>query len=94
MNLKQKSQSGSAQLVILLLLVLVVVAAVGWRVLKNDHKTSTNNAASSTAPLATQPPSTISNASDLSTAQAALNQANIDGDLNPNSLNADVNSLL
>lgn len=94
MNLKQKSQSGSAHLLILLLVVLAIIAVVGWRVMQNSNKTSTNNAASSTAPLATQVPSTISNASDLTSAQAALNQANIDGDLNPNSLNADVSSML
>lgn len=94
MNLKQKSQSGSAHLLILLLVVLAIVAVVGWRVMQNSNKTSNNSNTSSTTPLAAQEPSTITNDSDLNTAKAVLNQTNIDGDLIPSSLNSDVNSLL
>jgi|GEM_PF-3338962 len=94
---KSKSQAGIAH-VVLLVMVLVVVAAVvlvGVRVMQNqntgeDSSTSSLPVASNKATV----PNTINNASDLSKAQTALNQANVDGDLNPDSLNADVNSVL
>ena len=88
--MKKQSQNGIAHLgLLLLLLVVVVIALVGYRVAKNRSDVVT----SSTVPAA-QSVQTIQTKADLGTAEATLNQANLDKDLNPDSLNQDVTSLL
>jgi flagellar basal body-associated protein FliL len=97
MRIRSKSESGLAH-VVLLILIMVVIAAiifVGLRVVSNQNTGETTG--SVPAPVAssnTTVPGTIKNNADLSAAQASLNQTNIDGDLNPDSLNADLNSVL
>jgi Tfp pilus assembly protein PilX len=98
MTLRNKSQRGFAH-PLALLLVLVVVAGIafaGWRVVQNQNKTTATSVPPS-APTAAAPataPSTIANSADLNQAQAALNQTDVDTDLNPNAYSADVSSLL
>jgi flagellar basal body-associated protein FliL len=93
--MKSKSEAGVAH-VVLLVLVLVVVAAVvlvGVRVMQNQN--TGENSTTSSAPVATTgAPDKINNASDLNAAKAALSQNNVDGDLNPSSLDADLNAVL
>jgi hypothetical protein len=53
----------------------------------NKDITQTSNAAS-------QQVQTIKSSADLNKAESTLNSENVDGDLNPASMNQDVNSLL
>jgi hypothetical protein len=88
-----RTQKGFAHLALLLLLVVVVVAAyAGYKVVKNHQQVTTNNQTSTaiTKPVS----STIKNTADLDKASAALNSQDIDSQLNPDSLNSDVQSLL
>jgi uncharacterized protein HemX len=90
MKMTRKSQNGFAHLgLLLLLLVVVVVGLVGYKVAKSNSTASdgSNQAVSQQA-------QTIKTKADLNTAAASLNNLNIDNDLNPGSLDNDVNSLL
>jgi uncharacterized protein (UPF0333 family) len=94
--MRNKSESGMAHIV-LLVLVLAVVAAVilvGVHVMQNQN---TGENATSAVPVASggvSAPAAIKTNADLNSAKASLNQDNVDGDLNPGSLDSDVNSLL
>lgn len=89
----KKSQKGFAHLALLLLLVVVVVVAyAGYKVVKQHQKTATSNLTSTSV---TQPVSDrINSNADLNKALNTVNSQNIDSDLNPSSLDNDVNSLL
>lgn len=88
--MKSSNQKGIAHLGLLLLLVIVaVIAAVGYRVMQRNSSSSTNTTSSSTVQV-----QTIKTAADLNNAESTLSNQNVDGDLNPDSLNQDVNSLL
>lgn len=89
--MKKHTQKGFAHLgILLLVLVVAVVALAGYKVYKNGQNTVTNSSVTA-AGQAIQP---IKSAADLNTAQNTLNNTNLDGDLNPDALNQDVNSLL
>jgi len=89
----KQTQKGFAHLALVLLLVVVaIVAFVGYKVVKNHQQAaSANQTSTAITNSATQ---AINNNADLDKAAATLNSQNIDGDLNPDSLNNDVNSLL
>jgi hypothetical protein len=89
----KKTQKGFAHLALLLLLVLVVVVAyAGYKVVKDHQKTAS---ASLTSTSVTQSLSDgINSSGDLDKALNTVNGQNIDSDLNPSSLDNDVNSLL
>jgi uncharacterized protein (UPF0333 family) len=95
--MRSKSQSGFAHLV-LLVLILVVVAAVvlvGVHVMQNQNTGETSSApVASSSTLHITAPDKITSSSDLNATKAALNYENVDSDLNPNSLNSDIDSLL
>jgi uncharacterized protein (UPF0333 family) len=89
----KKSQKGFAHLALLLLLVVVVVIAyAGYKVVKDHQKTAkanlTNTSVTNSASEA------INSKSDLDKALNTVNGQNVEGDLNPSSLDNDVNSLL
>jgi hypothetical protein len=91
-----KSQAGVAHIV-LLVLVLAVVSAVilvGVRVMQNQNTGEDSSTSSAPVVNKTPVPSTISSAADLNTAKTALTQDSVDSDLNPDSFNADVSSVL
>lgn len=92
MGMKKELQTGFAHLGILLLVLVAAVVFVGYKVSQN-HAGKTP-AASTSAPPTAQVIPAIKNSNDLNTAEATLNSQNIDGDLNPDSLNSDVQSLL
>jgi hypothetical protein len=96
MRIRSKSESGLAHVVLLILIMAVVAAIifVGLRVVSNQNTGETTGSVPVASSTNTTVPSTIKNNADLSAAQASLNQTNIDGDLNPDSLNADLNSVL
>jgi Tfp pilus assembly protein PilX len=88
--MKQRLQQGFAHLgLLLLLIVVVVIALIGYKVWNNHSSTPANTAA--TTASQTQP---IRTTADLDKAEATLNNTNLDNDLNPDSLNQDVSSLL
>jgi predicted negative regulator of RcsB-dependent stress response len=89
----KKTQTGFAHLALLLLLVVVAVAIyAGYKTVKNHQKVTTANQTSTSL---IQPVSdTINSQGDLNKAVNTLNGQNVDGDLNPDSLNSDVSSLL
>jgi hypothetical protein len=88
----KRTQTGFAHLALaLLLLVMVVVAFAGYKVVKN-HQDQT--AANKTSTAITNPAETINNKADLDKAANSLNSESVDSDLNPDSLNNDVTSLL
>ncbi len=84
------NQNGSSHLVALLVLgVVVLVGAVGYRVMNSaSTDTVTPQAAVSSQP--TKVPDTISSNVDLKKAGAALDSTNIDGGVNANQLNNDL----
>lgn len=89
----KKTQSGFAHLALLLLLVVVAVAAyTGYKVVKNHQKVTTANQTSTSVTRSAS--DAINTKADLNNAANTLNSQNVDGDLNPDSLNNDVNSLL
>jgi hypothetical protein len=89
----KKTQKGFAHLALLLLLVLVVIAAyAGYKVVKDHQKTSTANLTSTSVTQSLG--DTINSNADLDKALNTVNGQNVEGDLNPGSLDNDVNSLL
>jgi uncharacterized protein HemX len=92
----RKSQSGMAHLYLLLFfLVVAIIGVVGWRVMQkqNDQTGDFVSSNTSSAPAKATAPGSINNSGDLSKTAAALNQTNVDNDVNPDSLNADLNNL-
>lgn len=88
----KKTQKGIVHLgVVLLLLVLAVVAFAGYKVSQNR---TDNSAASINRPVTAREIPTVKNTADLNTIEITLSNQNIDGNLNPDSLNNDVDSLL
>jgi uncharacterized protein (UPF0333 family) len=91
-KMKKTSQTGFAHLgSLLLVLVLVVIAFAGYKVAQN-HNSKVKNSTSTAAN--TEQVQTIKSASDLDKAQTTLDNTNVDGDLNPDSMDQDVQSLL
>lgn len=87
-----KSQKGFGHVLLLLLLVVVVaVGAVAYRVVKNQNTVSLSNETTSTT--VNKVPE-IHSAADLQKAETSVSNENIDGDLNPDQLNDDIDSLL
>jgi uncharacterized protein (UPF0333 family) len=89
--MKTKLQYGFAHLGLLLLVVVAAVIAVAGYKVANSNKTADTP---STATTAGQEVIEVKTASDLDKVKASLQNANLDSDLNPDSLNQDVNSLL
>lgn len=88
--MKSRNQTGIAHLGLLLLLVVVAaIAAIGYKVAMRNSSGSTNSTSSPTVQV-----QTIKTKADLNSVETTLNNQNVDGDLNPDSLNQDVNSLL
>jgi Tfp pilus assembly protein PilX len=89
--MKKHLQNGFAHMVVLLaLLILVVIGLAGYKVAMN-HSASVSSTSAATA---AQQVKAIKNTADLNNAESTLNNVNVDGDLNPDSLNDDVSSLL
>jgi predicted negative regulator of RcsB-dependent stress response len=75
-----------------LLLIVVIVALIGLIGYKVWH--SSSNTVQPPASTTSQNGQAINTTADLNNAESSLNNANIDGDLNPDSLNQDVQTLL
>jgi hypothetical protein len=90
--MKPKSESGVAHVAVLILVLLVIaaIAVVGLRVVQNQN----TGEDTSSAPVASKISDNINSVADLDAAKASLNNASVDSDLNPSSLNADIDSLL
>lgn len=89
----KKTQDGFAHLALLLLLVVVAVAAyTGYKVVKDHQKTTTENLTSTSVTQSVS--DRINNAGDLNKALNTVNGQDIDNNLNPSSLDNDVDSLL
>lgn len=89
----KKTQKGFAHLALLLLLVAVAVAAyAGYKVVK-DHQDKTTANQTSTS-LTQSASDAINNKADLDKALNTINGQNVEADLNPSSLDNDINSLL
>jgi Tfp pilus assembly major pilin PilA len=88
--MKKRLQNGFAHLglIVLLVIVLAVVVLAYQHVSKNSKDTVVT---SNSPAIQVQ---TIKSKADLTKAESELNNENVDGDLNPGSLNQDVNSLL
>ena len=89
----QKPEAGVGHLLVLLAVVVIAaVAVVGYRVINSQNDTLGNTGP--TAPKADLAPADIKSSSDLKAAESALNQSNVDKDLDPAQLDSDINSLL
>lgn len=86
--MRKGSQRGFAHPALLLLAAVIAVIALA------GYKVAGNHSALSNTPAPVQTAQTIKTKADLNSAESALNNENIDGDLNPDSLNQDVQSLL
>jgi uncharacterized protein (UPF0333 family) len=88
----KRAQTGFAHLaLVLLVLVMVVIAFTGYKVVKDRQAKTTAN---TTSTAITNSAETINSNADLDKAANALNSQSVDSDLNPDSLNSDVTSLL
>lgn len=84
------NQAGSSHIAALLAIgVIVVVGAVGYRVM-NSTETVIPTPAATVSSQPTKVPDTISSNVDLKKAGAALDSTNIDGGVNANQLNNDL----
>ena len=92
--MKTTTQKGFAHLgIVLLLAVVAIVAFAGYKVVQNrSNSGQASSSIAKTAPAQVIP--NVKNKADLNTVESALNSQNIDGNLNPDSLNNDVQSLL
>lgn len=89
-----RSEQGVGHLALLLgVVVIAAVAFVGYRV-ATDKNSDNSSKSSQVTTSDTAVPQTISSAKDLDQAQSAVNNSNLDGDLNPSQMDSDVNSLL
>jgi hypothetical protein len=89
-----KSQSGIAHplFILLFLAVVAVISFATWNVMQEQNDQADVDTSSKTAAKVTAPDS-INSETDLNKTNTALNQANIDSEVNPDSLNSDVDSL-
>jgi predicted negative regulator of RcsB-dependent stress response len=79
-----KSNRGFAHLALILAVILVALAGlVGWRVYQSQHKTDTSVSNSAST-----------NQDSLSAASQAVDNEDVNTDLNSASLDSDINSLL
>lgn len=84
------SQQGVGHLAaIVLVLVVAAVAVIGYRVAQNSNTTTTSN-----SPAAIVVPDKIQSTADVKKADRALDNSGIDGSVDPNTLDGDLNSLL
>jgi len=89
--MKKLNQTGASHLVALVgVLVIAILAFGAYRVL-NANKTP---ASSATTAATTAVPGKIQSKADVDQATKSLDSENVDGDVNPNQLNDDINSLL
>lgn len=89
--MRKTAQKGFAHLSLLLLLLIVAaVVLVGYKVVKN-HQSAADQVSSPSASQAIQP---IKDTADLNAVESTLKSQDIDGNLNPDNYNQDVNSLL
>lgn len=80
----RRAENGFAHLVLILAVLIVALAGfVGWRVYENQHKA---------VPVAVTP--TSSSATSLNSTSQAVDNENINNDLDSASLDSDINSLL
>jgi predicted negative regulator of RcsB-dependent stress response len=87
--MKIKYQNGFAHMALILLVVVLAVAAfAGYKVMQSNDTTADNSAP------AVHQTETIKTTSDLDSAKSTLDSSNVDNDLNPDSMNQDVDSLL
>ena len=87
--MKTLNQRGSSHLVLILAVVVVVVAGVvGYRVM-NTSETNTDVVSSKASE-----PDSIKSTADVKRASAALDDTAIDGPVNPDQLDSDLNALL
>jgi hypothetical protein len=90
--MKQTIQKGFAHLgLLLLMLIVAIIGFVGYKVASNRSNDNINSVSKSTAAEAIPQ---IKDKADLDTVEATLNNQNIDGNLNPDSLDQDIQSLL
>jgi predicted negative regulator of RcsB-dependent stress response len=89
MTMKKFTQKGFGHFgLLLLVLVIVVVGLIGYKVWNNSKSQPT------VASISSRNGQAINSTADLNRTESSLNGANIDGDLDPGSLNQDVQSLL
>jgi hypothetical protein len=90
--MKSNSESGVAHvlLLVLVLAVLAAIAVVGLRVMQSQNTGEDTGS----APVASKTSDDINSTSDLNAAKATLNKTDVDSDLNPDSLDADLSSVL
>ena len=87
-----KNQSGFGHLVLFLCLALVVgvVGFAGYRVMNNNNDELSSNTAKTAQ---TEAPATITTNKDLLESQNAVNNSDIDGDLDTSALDQDIDAL-
>jgi hypothetical protein len=93
MMMKKKLQTGFAhQGLLLLVIVIGIITAIGYKVASDQNNKANNSVTASSTAVPEGP--VIKTASDLDKATQALNNEDVDSNLNPDSLDQDVNSLL
>lgn len=93
MKYQKKSESGLSHILLFVLIAAcaVVVGLVGYRVMNNS---SDDQQASSELPTNTSEVGPITSKAELESAEAEVDSADIDSELNPAELDEDINELL
>ncbi|HSW78608.1 MAG TPA: hypothetical protein VLF88_01130 [Candidatus Babeliales bacterium] len=91
--MKNRLQSGFAhQGILLLVIVVAIITAIGYKV-ASDQNNKANNSVTAGSTAVPEGP-VIKTTADLDKATQALNSEDVDGNLNPDSLDQDVQSML
>lgn len=96
MKTSTQNQSGVAHLMAIGLVVLVaVVGFAGYKVMQANKSTTTDNSVSRGVSLQTSAtvPDTLSNAAELKTLSTVASSLPLDSDLNPATMDSDINQL-
>lgn len=91
--MKKLNQTGASHIVALVGVLVIAVLAFGAYRVMNANNTK-NPATESATAATTATPATIQSKADVDQATKSLDSENVDGDVNPNQLNDDINSLL
>ena len=93
MKYSQKSEAGLSHILLFVLIIVVagLVVLVGYRVM---NKSSEDQQASNATPSSVSEVGPITSKAELESAEAEVDSADIDSELNPAELDEDINDLL
>ena len=88
------NQQGSSQIVLFVAVgVILGIGIVGYRVMSNDDASTSTSKSTTTVIKKAEPASSIQTSADIKQATTELDATNVETDVNPDQLDADINSI-